>query len=50
MLAAGAIGTSVDLMYGLLVECAHLRSGQGDDAGGDAEVIQQSNSSGGKSA
>ena len=41
MLAAGAIGTSVDLMYGLLVECAHLRSGQ--------EGEQASNSLSGKS-
>eukprot|EP00429_Kryptoperidinium_foliaceum_P005585 CAMPEP_0176020756 /NCGR_PEP_ID=MMETSP0120_2-20121206/10063_1 /TAXON_ID=160619 /ORGANISM="Kryptoperidinium foliaceum, Strain CCMP 1326" /LENGTH=95 /DNA_ID=CAMNT_0017353859 /DNA_START=222 /DNA_END=506 /DNA_ORIENTATION=- len=26
MVAAGAIGTSADMLYGLFVECAHLRN------------------------
>lgn len=25
MVAAGAIGTSADMIYGVFVECAHLR-------------------------
>ena len=35
MFAAGAIGTSADLMYGLLVECAKYRGGdEGNKDGG----------------
>ena len=35
MFAAGAIGTSADLMYGLLVECTQYRGGdEGNKDGG----------------
>ena len=31
MIAAGALGTSADLIYGYLVECAHFRQGDEKD-------------------
>jgi hypothetical protein len=41
MVAAGAIGTTADMVYGYLVECAEFRQGDAADAAASGSGILQ---------
>ena len=45
MIAAGAVGTTADMVYAYLVECAHLRESQDDDKAVAASVTNSNSSS-----